>query len=584
MRVGLCSLAVAFVALTAGPAVGFNGALTPFGSAVARGRSSKSRFAPPPDAVFSRQECKQLLSKPPQSARRPTTYRAAQSLHAVPCPQAEGVALVVFHGFGDLRLHDHGGLAAAASTQELHCVALLDPALLSNMPDRKIRLLWTAIRDVGISLKAHGISLQVRVGDSRKEAAAAIETVQATDVYVHSDPEAAAQLAMQGIAAGVQASQGDNVRLHEWSAAVRSGEFDHVDDFISYRNLCERGFLSTNSEFKSRELLSVRTTSASASFEMPSMEEVMAQVAGGRGDAQVAAFAARARSGNVGDREEMSETVALELWEKYVLLGEREFARQEIATLATGEGSLEHVAARVYGVQGFALGEPFLRAFSEALALGCLSTRSILHDSNGRLMTPVWSQSPIPFALTGEPERSVHMAREALEAREWHRILASRDNRLDALRDDVEEFQFRYWRWKGFLVRYALNAGARSAADTPRPGEQRPALVLVHGFGASADQWNHLMGRLPHYDVWAIDLLGFGHSEKPTLSYTQFLWEDVVRDFVLECVGRPAVLAGNSIGGNSIHGIRMACVCQGSTRGADMCTAQATRPSAQRRL
>jgi len=68
-------------------------------------------------------------------------------------------------------------------------------------------------------------------------------------------------------------------------------------------------------------------------------------------------------------------------------------------------------------------------------------------------------------------------------------------------------------------------------------GRDRPALVLVHGFGASADQWHRLIDELGgEYDVWALDLLGFGHSEKPTISYTQFLWEDVVRDFVLECV------------------------------------------------
>lgn len=28
---------------------------------------------------------------------------------------------------GDMRVHDHGGLAAAASAREIHCVAILDP-------------------------------------------------------------------------------------------------------------------------------------------------------------------------------------------------------------------------------------------------------------------------------------------------------------------------------------------------------------------------------------------------------------------------------------------------------------------------
>ena len=468
---------------------------------------------------------------------------------AVPCPQGEGVALVVFTGFGDLRVHDHGGLAAAATARELHCVALLDPALLASMPDRRIRNLMTSIHDVGNSLESYGVRLQVRVGDGRTEAAAAAAAVKATDVYVHSDPEAVAQDMVQDIAVGVQALQGERVRLHAWNAAVRSGQLQR-DDFLSYKELCKRNLLSVNPEYRSRELLSTRGNSAGASFAMPIMEEVMAQVAQQRGKSQEEAFAERASSGNVGDRKEISETIARQLWEKYTALGEQEFARDEITMGDTGEGSLEHVAARVYGAEGFALGESFLRTFSEALALGCLSARSILHECDRALLNPVWSQSPVPFALTAEPQRGMHMAREALEAREWHRILASRDNHLDASRADIEEFEYRYWRWKGFLVRYSRNPGARSGAcGRGAIDEQRPALVLVHGFGASSDQWNRLIGRLDKYDVWAIDLLGFGHSEKPTISYTQFLWEDVVRDFVLECVGRPAVLAGNSIGG-----------------------------------
>jgi pimeloyl-ACP methyl ester carboxylesterase len=47
----------------------------------------------------------------------------------------------------------------------------------------------------------------------------------------------------------------------------------------------------------------------------------------------------------------------------------------------------------------------------------------------------------------------------------------------------------------------------------------KPTLVLVHGFGASCDQWSGMFEELSgRYRVFALDLLGFGHAEKPQAS------------------------------------------------------------------
>ena len=80
-------------------------------------------------------------------------------------------------------------------------------------------------------------------------------------------------------------------------------------------------------------------------------------------------------------------------------------------------------------------------------------------------------------------------------------------------------------------------------------GNGRP-LVLVHGFGASIGHWRKNIPVLAAggYQVFAIDLLGFGGSDKPPLDYTMELWEELLRDFWAAHVQTPAIFVGNSIG------------------------------------
>ncbi|MGB7563227.1 MAG: alpha/beta fold hydrolase [Prochlorococcaceae cyanobacterium] len=80
-----------------------------------------------------------------------------------------------------------------------------------------------------------------------------------------------------------------------------------------------------------------------------------------------------------------------------------------------------------------------------------------------------------------------------------------------------------------------------------------PALLLVHGFGASTDHWRFNVPVLAErHEVHAIDLLGFGRSAKPEgLAYGGDLWRDQLAAYVRERIGRPTVLVGNSLGGYS---------------------------------
>lgn len=97
------------------------------------------------------------------------------------------------------------------------------------------------------------------------------------------------------------------------------------------------------------------------------------------------------------------------------------------------------------------------------------------------------------------------------------------------------------WIWRGFPICY------QSQGDTG------PAVVLVHGFGAS---WGHWRKNLPvlakSCRVYAIDLIGFGGSAKPLpgveMSYTFETWGQQIADFCRQVAGGPVFLVGNSIG------------------------------------
>jgi len=98
----------------------------------------------------------------------------------------------------------------------------------------------------------------------------------------------------------------------------------------------------------------------------------------------------------------------------------------------------------------------------------------------------------------------------------------------------------KYWQWRGQSI-YYVRAGQSSA---------HPPLLLVHGFGASTDHWRkNIAGLSRDFEVWAIDLLGFGRSAKPKWQYSGDLWRDQLYDFIQEVIGQPVVLAGNSLGG-----------------------------------
>ena len=76
-----------------------------------------------------------------------------------------------------------------------------------------------------------------------------------------------------------------------------------------------------------------------------------------------------------------------------------------------------------------------------------------------------------------------------------------------------------------------------------------PPVLLIHGLGDEADTWRHVFGPLAErYRVAALDLPGFGRSDKPRRAYTLPYLRDVVLE-LLDALGWPAAtLLGHSLG------------------------------------
>lgn len=96
------------------------------------------------------------------------------------------------------------------------------------------------------------------------------------------------------------------------------------------------------------------------------------------------------------------------------------------------------------------------------------------------------------------------------------------------------------WHWRGHPCHW------RRLGHTAHP-----PLVLLHGFGAGSGHWrrNALALAEAGWNVYSLDLLGFGASDQVALRLDNRLWARQLEAFLREVVAAPAVLVGHSLGG-----------------------------------
>lgn len=105
------------------------------------------------------------------------------------------------------------------------------------------------------------------------------------------------------------------------------------------------------------------------------------------------------------------------------------------------------------------------------------------------------------------------------------------------------------WKWQGHSINWTV-------AGTPATG--KPAVLLIHGFGASVYHWRYVMPALAKagHQVFALDCLGFGWSDKALVDYGDYsVWSHQIAEFTRQVIFKPGsdqrsvVLVGNSLGG-----------------------------------
>ncbi|WP_049926213.1 alpha/beta fold hydrolase [Halopiger goleimassiliensis] len=117
-----------------------------------------------------------------------------------------------------------------------------------------------------------------------------------------------------------------------------------------------------------------------------------------------------------------------------------------------------------------------------------------------------------------------------------NRLLKSRAGDLENPLPGVE----RSYRWRGIETRYTV------AGD---PND--PDVLLLHGIyaGASSHEFEPVLEQLAEqYHVYAVDLPGFGRSERPPLVYSPSLYAEFVRDFGDDVADSPIVIASSLTG------------------------------------
>lgn len=559
------------------------------------------------------QQQQQLLAEHHETKIAHTILRMSQESETSSASITNQELDVVLFGVGDLRMDDHDGLyqalhrpllAADGGTKKQRKIlplVILDDACLSNIPGvvshtiDTANMLLEALEDLKEGLQNHlGLELQVVVTSQQQEQSTeeALQQVleqhanglDATNIRVHVHDLGDADNGMNyGPYSQLQSksSLSSSFEMVPWTANLRNKPWTMVD------TVPDR-YPDFASKFADQPMSPVPTTKISAieytqfslveSTGIPTPESLVERIAS---KLQLDPKMMKAES-NTGmfqthwgglDSKSVGESQVLENLNVFVHECQEDdnLWVQHPQFVAKGcprnERSLEHATYEWFlnssgssETNNLLAGESMTRYLAAPLLLGTVSPRRIWHMAT--------RQQPL----------FVSPLKTLVEGREWHNIFAAKNIRTrpeyqaDQLAN-AGETTYGYWRWHGFLCRYAQTPLISTTDNSNNKAKSKEiskeGVLFFHGFGASGTQWNKAYQELStiltkedpasgDVEGLAPDLLGFGESEKPPISYSIYVWDALCTDFVKDVAIAKRKWDSYIVGGNSIGGFSAA--------------------------
>ncbi|XP_073012014.1 uncharacterized protein [Typha latifolia] len=503
-------------------------------------------------------------SSPPRRGRRRLLFPKSTAMAAM--SQGGGAAVVWFKN--DLRIDDHPGLVAAvAEHSTVVPVYVFDPRILSGYSEVMLELLLFALGDLRKLLKSQGCELLIGLGNAEDIIFNIVNEVKASCIFAEEEVEYNLRKVITNVESSLSAAP------FAWGGPEfvfwRTPFYDVKDlrklpaSYNDFQKLklstttplaaptlpvlnmeSERGALPTLAEVKryltenSSQLdeswIAIKDLSAKSILRKANVSQATTKLGSsgnlknyGTNDAEISVT-----SGSMRRIKSVKSMFASEKASE--VRGGNDIVLEALAAYlryleGTAKDDWQELHEKLRNAES-TRGASFRALFGAALFLGAISRRRVYFEAikyererNAGFLSPFGYSTP-----------TVTAAVDAVCSMEWYSLLALKSQ---VCNEGI--YPIRVWRWNGYLVQYTA------------VGHEGPAVLLVHGFGAFLE---HFRGNIADiadtgHRVWAITLLGFGKSEKPNVIYTELIWGELVRDFIVDVVGEPAHLVGNSIGG-----------------------------------